>query len=140
MVRSGIDIVEIHRVANAITKHGDRFLQRVFTPGEISYCESRKKNKYQHYAARFAAKEAVFKVIDQNMPARNTVSWCDIEVYNDPSGKPGIQLSAQGLKVLEKSGGSLLHLSLSHSDEYAIAQVLLESIDQAVKQQGGCTS
>ena len=93
-VKCGTDIIEIDRIKESIEKLGNPFLERVFTKKEIDYCESKKKQKYQHYAARFAAKEAVFKALSENIQDKFSVSWKDFEVENDKQGKPKINVNA----------------------------------------------
>ncbi len=107
----GVDIVEVKRVARLV--RDARFLKRVFSNREVSYCRG-KKNAAQHFAARFAAKEAVYKAL-----GRPGVSHKDIGVRNDPSGKPRVEL-ARRLKPLEKR----LSLTLSHTAEHAVAVAL----------------
>ena len=83
----GTDIIEINRIKEAIENLGDKFLKRIFTENEIEYCEKHKNQKYEHYAARFAAKEAIFKAISE----KNTIlNWNKLEIINLPSGKPQI--------------------------------------------------
>ncbi|MBI4482425.1 MAG: holo-ACP synthase [Acidobacteria bacterium] len=118
----GVDIVEIHRIADSIERMGERFLKRVFTAGEISYCESR-KNKYQHYAARFAAKEAAFKALGRGW--QGGLSWRDVEVHNEPSGQPQIFLHGAARELARQKGMTEFHLSLSHTDQLALAEVIL---------------
>ena len=109
----GIDILEVGRVQKVVERNV-RFLERVFTKGETDY-SLRKKNKYQHLAARFAAKEAFFKAIGKR------IAWTDVEVINEPSGLPRLVVHAK-----DDFGFSQSHLSLSHLAEYAVAVVILE--------------
>lgn len=123
IVGMGVDIAEIDRVEAAIRRHGQPFLERVFTPEEIRYCE-RHKSKFERYAARFAAKEAAMKALGTGW--RNGVRWRDIEVRNAASGKPGIHLTGKSAEFAEKMGARHFHLSITHSGNLAIAQVILE--------------
>ena len=111
---TGIDIVEISRIRTAVDKWGDRFLSRVFNPQEIAYAMSHTL-PYQHFAGRFAAKEAVYKALGDR-----AVSWKDITVTNDDSGKP--LCSVEGL-----TPGKVLHISISHSKYYAVANAVVET-------------
>ena len=115
----GIDIVEIERIKTTLEKWGDRFLKKVFTDDEISYCNS-KAIPYQHYAARFAAKEAFYKALPKN--SEYAVSWQDIEVISQKSGNPVIKF----IHKKEELSSIKIHLSLSHSQNSAVAVVVLE--------------
>ncbi len=119
----GVDIVEIEKLRLVMMRRGERLRDRAFTELEIGYCEAR-ANPYQHYAARFAAKEAAFKAIGTGW--RDGVSWHDAEVRNAPSGKPEIILAGRALEIAQRKGTQNLWVSLSHTDAYAIAQVVLE--------------
>ncbi len=123
IVGIGVDIVEIAKIKLAMDRRGERLKQRTFTPLEIQYCEER-ANKYQHYAARFAAKEAVFKAISTGW--RQGVAWTDVEVCNEISGKPDLLLKGKTLEFANQLGALKYWLSLSHTDQYAVAQVILE--------------
>lgn len=120
---TGIDIVEVERINLAVSRHGERFLRRVFTAGEIAYCESSDSHRSQRLAARFAAKEATLKAFGLGL---RDVKWTDIEVTRDPLGKPAIRLDGRLAEIARAQGVSRLHLSLSHSKDYAIAQVVAE--------------
>ena len=122
----GIDHIEISRIKKIIKKEKERFLERIFSEGEIKYCEG-KKNKYQHYAARFAAKEAVYKALTpEGKAAPEGIKWRDIEVVNNESGKPEIILRNKALSFAKKIKVSKIYLSLSHNNDTAISQVILE--------------
>ena len=123
IVGMGVDMAEVERVREAIARHGERFLQRVFTPGEISYCR-RFKDSPERFAARFAAKEAAMKALGTGW--RRGVAWKDFEVSNLPSGKPCLQLSGKALEICRSLGGSRVFLSLTHAGAYALAQVIIE--------------
>jgi len=110
----GIDIIEIERIKQSIDKFGDKFIEKIFTPDEISYCSS-KADKYQHYAARFAAKEAVSKSLSDLWNEK--YGWKDIEVMNNTKGKPDVVLKGD---LLNAAADSLeIHISISHSRDYA---------------------
>lgn len=119
----GIDITEVLRIQNQITKASNSFIKRVFTEKEIAYCESKLRNKAQNYAARFAAKEAFFKAIGTGW--RNGLSWKDIEVVNDELGKPNIVLYGKSKRFIEENMLKI-HISLSHIKDMAVAVVILE--------------
>lgn len=115
-IKTGIDIIEVKRIQEAIERQGEKFLKRVYTPKEMEYCNNTKKMKYQHYAARFAAKEAVFKAISDKLPKETEDIWTKIEVQNDSTHKPIINLKGLNLTSIES-----MDLSLSHIAEYAVA-------------------
>ena len=118
----GIDIIDVERVRKLAEKN-PRFLERIFTPKEIDYC-SKKKNRYQNLAARFAAKEAFLKAI--GLGFRNGIYWTDIEVENDPMGKPLFSFHRKAKEVLETHRIHKALLTLSHDRPYAVAHVILE--------------
>ena len=124
IVGTGIDIVEVPRVAASIERFGARFLQRVFTEAEIRYCQS-KQNAAERFAARFAAKEAGLKAIGTGW--RRGVAWKDVEVRREPGGRPTIAFSGKAAEFAAKLGVTRASLSLSHTKEHAIASVILES-------------
>lgn len=117
-VKCGTDIIEIDRVKDSIEKLGNPFLERVFTKKEIDYCESKNKQKYQHYAARFAAKEAVFKALSENIKDKFSVSWKDFEVVNDEQDRPKLNVYNVNLDNIED-----IDISISHCKNYAVANV-----------------
>lgn len=121
----GTDIVSVSRVQEALEKYGDRFKKRVFTDKEIAYCESQ-KNKYQHFAARFAAKEAGSKAMGTGISGGTT--WTSIEVVKIAGGQPLLEF--HGVPA-EKYAGCKLHVSLSHTAEYATAIAIIESTEVA---------
>ena len=114
-VKTGIDIIEVERIKDSIEKLGDKFLNRVFTENEIAYCESKKTNKYQHYAARFAGKEAIFKAVSPLLDNKFSIDWTDAEILNDKQGRPYVIFYKDELKKVN------IDLSLSHIKEYALA-------------------
>lgn len=115
----GIDLVEVSRIEGLFCQH-ESFLNRIYTPREVEYCLS-KRNKYQHLAARFATKEAVVKALGRGM------KWKDIELLNDPSGRPYLTLYGRAKELAEKRGISRWDVSVSHTKDYAVAQVFLIS-------------
>ena len=117
-IKCGTDIIEIDRIKDTIDEMGEKFLNRIFTEEEIKYCESKNKQKYEHYAARFAAKEAAFKALSFNIQNKYSVSWQDIEVVNNEQGRPGINIKNINLNNIES-----IDISLSHCKNYAIANV-----------------
>ena len=118
---TGVDIVEVFRMRDAIDKWGDSFLKKIFTDREIGYSNS-KRFSCQHFAARFAAKEAVIKAFGE--PKKFPVKWTEIEVLNDDEGKPMIQFHNDALKLKNKKKISDVVLSMSHSKNYAIENVI----------------
>ena len=116
----GIDIIEIARIKKSIDRYGDKFLEKVFTEGEISYCNS-KFNKFQHFAARFAAKEAVYKALASGW--KEGLRWKDIEIQNDNSGMPSIKPSGKLKSFL--SDDTQLRISISHSDNYVTSVAII---------------
>ena len=92
-VKCGVDIIEISRVQKSIDNLGGSFLNKIFTEKEIEYCEKKGKSRYEHYAARFAVKEAVFKAISKTLEDKYSISWKDIETTNDEQGRPRVEIS-----------------------------------------------
>jgi holo-[acyl-carrier protein] synthase len=123
IVGIGIDIAEVPRIREAIERHGERFLQRIFTEDEIQYCES-KANRIERYAARFAAKEAGMKAIGTGW--NHGVRWRDIEVARKPGARPTLLLHGRAAEFAAKLGATNFVLSLTHTSEQAIAHVILE--------------
>ena len=119
-IKRGTDIIEIDRIKESIDTLGERFVNKVFTDKEIQYCESKKQQKYQHYAARFAAKEAVFKAISESLNDKYAISWKDKEVINDKNGKPNVCIKKINTNNIED-----IDLSISHCKEYASADVVV---------------
>jgi holo-[acyl-carrier protein] synthase len=124
IVGTGIDIAEVARIAQSIDRFGHRFLERIFTPAEIHYCES-KANKAERYAARFAAKEAAMKAIGTGW--NRGVTWHDVEVTRAPGGRPTIAYHNKAAEFFRALGAVRAHLSITHTAESAMAQVILES-------------
>jgi holo-[acyl-carrier protein] synthase len=123
IVGTGIDIVEVPRVGQSIERFGERFLNRVFTVAEIRYCEA-KANRVERFAARFAAKEAAMKAIGTGL--RGGITWKDFEVGREPGGRPTMLLHGKAARVAEKLGVRRSHLSVSHTEEHAVAYVVME--------------
>ena len=124
IVGIGVDIAEIDRIEAAITRHGAPFLTRIYTPRESAYCESH-KNKFERYAARFAAKEAAMKALGTGW--RLGVRWRDIEVANALSGRPTLNLAGVAEEFAAHMGVRNISLSITHSGNIAFAQVIFES-------------
>jgi holo-[acyl-carrier protein] synthase len=124
IVGTGIDIAEVPRIRQSIERFGQRFLQRIYTPGEMRYCDS-KANRYERYAARFAAKEAAMKALGTGW--NHGVRWCDCEVVRMPGGRPTIAFHGKAAEFATRLGAKNVALSISHTTEQAIAQVILES-------------
>jgi holo-[acyl-carrier protein] synthase len=123
IIAIGIDLVEVARIEDVFARRGDRFRARVFTADEIAYCESRGA-KMESYAARFAAKEAAMKALGSGWG--DGVGWRDIEVLRSPAGVPSLRFHGRALARLNETGASRAHLSLTHSRDMAMAQVILE--------------
>lgn len=120
---TGIDLAEVPRVRASIERYGDRFVRRVFTEKEIAYVE-RKANKYERYAARFAAKEAGMKAIGTGW--RGGIRWQDFEVVNLPSGRPALNFHGVAAEYARRLGVANVQLSLTHTAELGMAFVILE--------------
>jgi holo-[acyl-carrier protein] synthase len=120
---TGVDLAEVARIRASIERYGERFIRRVFTEREAAYAE-RKANKYERYAARFAAKEAGMKAIGTGWSGG--IAWRDLEITNLPSGRPTLALHGVAREVADRLGVQAIHLSLTHTSEQAIAWVLLE--------------
>lgn len=121
-VYQGIDIASVRRIRGLIRRQGEESLSRVFTPGERAYCDP-KKRRFEHYAARFAAKEAFLKAVETC--AKRRCDWLEIEVRHRPTGKPYFFFSAKTRKALGLTSRSLVELSITHEREYAMASVLV---------------
>jgi holo-[acyl-carrier protein] synthase len=124
IVGSGVDLAEVDRIRAACERFGPRFIERVFTPGEIAYVE-RKANRFERYAARFAAKEAGMKAIGTGW--KRGVRWQDFEVANLPSGKPTLRFHGVAATYAERLGVKNVSLSLTHTKATGMAFVVLES-------------
>ncbi len=120
----GVDLAEVGRIQKAIERHGEPFLRRVYTAAEREYC-GRFKNKYERYAGRFAAKEAAMKALGTGW--RRGVRWVDFEVVREKSGRPTMRLDGEAKKIAEELGVKRIALSITHTAEQALAQVIMES-------------
>ncbi len=121
IIGNGIDIVECSRIQALIDRHGQRFLNRVFTQAELDYCTNRKR-EIEHLSGRFAAKEAILKVIGTGW--RDEISWKDMEITNDPSGKPRVKLTGKTAQIAKELNIEKILLSISHTSNYAIASAI----------------
>jgi len=124
IVGLGVDMEEITRLGDAIKRHGRIFLERIFTPAEIAYCQ-RHRDAVERYAARFAAKEATMKALGTGWG--KGVRWRDIEVTRQPGGRPTIVLHGAAREHAERMGARHISLSISHSGNFALAEVILEN-------------
>jgi holo-[acyl-carrier protein] synthase len=122
---TGIDIVDISRFERFVRENNEPLFRRVFTPGEQAYCNA-KRRASQHYALRFAAKEAFLKALGTGLS--DGLSWRDMEVVNDTSGKPELKLCGRAEELFMQKGLTRAFLSLSHDGNYAVASVTLEGI------------
>ena len=125
IIGCGIDLVKIERIEKIIKKWGDNFTSRVFTLLEREYCEKKKGNKYQSYAGRFAAKEALLKSLGLGLRG---VNWKEIEIENNELGQPMIEISGKLKNIALVKGVSKYFITISHAKDYAIAQVILEGL------------
>ena len=120
-IKIGIDIIEIERIKKCIEETNGKFCERVYTKNEIEYCENKKNQKYQHYAARFATKEAVFKAISQLLDDKFDIEWKDIEITNDPNGRPYVSILKEDISTKINS----IDISISHCKAYATANAMI---------------
>jgi holo-[acyl-carrier protein] synthase len=127
IVSIGIDIVEVYRIRETLART-PRFAVRVYTDAERAYCEAKGAAAAQSYAARFAAKEAFLKALQTGW--RGKITWHDVEVVSGETGVPSLKITGEALKILEDAGANRIHLSLSHTTEHAVAQVILERIQE----------
>jgi holo-[acyl-carrier protein] synthase len=118
MLETGIDIIEIKRIKKSIDSYSDKFLNKIFTNNEILYCNKKAKPE-EHFAARFACKEAVMKLFGTGWA--KGIKWTDLEVENNDNGKPYLKLHNKALKLKTKLNFSVISISLSHSENYAVA-------------------
>ena len=119
-IACGTDIIEIERIKKSIESTNGRFVKEIYTEKEIEYCESKRRQKYQHYAARFSAKEAVFKALSVILEDKYSLSWLDVEIINGKNGRPCINFINKKFDKLIS-----IDISLSHCKEYAIAYVVM---------------
>lgn len=120
-ILTGTDIIEINRIKESIEELGENFKNKIYTYKEIEYCESRRNAKYQHYAGRFAAKEAIFKAVSELLNDKFEISWKDGEILNDENGKPRVTIKNRKLEEKIES----IDISISHCKEYAVANVIV---------------
>jgi holo-[acyl-carrier protein] synthase len=123
LIGTGVDLIEIERIAHSIERFGDRFLRRVYTDSEIAYCR-RKRSSAESFAARFAAKEAGAKALGTGIS--RGVTWIEFEVKREPSGRPLLALSGRADALAKELGVKIISLSLTHTREMAMAMVLME--------------
>lgn len=124
LIGTGIDLIEIDRVARSIERFGDRFLLRIYTPGEIAYCR-RKRMSAESFAARFAAKEAGAKALGTGIS--RGVTWTEFHVTREPGGRPVLELRGRALILAGNLGVKKISLSLTHTGNLAMASVVMES-------------
>ena len=117
----GIDVVEVDRIASAIERHGEPFLAKLFTPAERTYCTAQKMPEL-HYAARFAAKEAVSKALGTGIGSQ--AGWLDLEITRDPSGAPKLCLQGAAAVFTKSRGITDIQISLTHARDYAVANAI----------------
>src|SRR6202790_1480424 len=120
----GVDIAEVARIRGAIERRGEAFLRRIYTPGEIAYCE-RFKNKFERYAGRFAVKEAAMKALGTGWS--RGVRWVDVEGGRHAGGRPSLALRGEAKKIADAMGVKNILVTISHTAEQAIGQVIFES-------------
>jgi holo-[acyl-carrier protein] synthase len=120
----GIDIAEVYRIRETIART-PRFAERVFTDAEREYCEAKGAAAAQSYAARFAAKEAFLKALRTGW--RGKIAWHDMEIVIDADGAPSLEIRGEALKIKNERGGGRVHLSISHTTDHAVAQVIIEA-------------
>ena len=124
IVGTGVDIAEVGRIRQSVERFGERFLHRVFTEGEITYCEG-KANRFESYAARFAAKEAAMKALGTGW--NHGIRWRDVEVVRPKGQRPTLQFHGLAAELARKLGARNIALSITHTSEQALANVILES-------------
>jgi holo-[acyl-carrier protein] synthase len=124
IVGMGIDIVEVKRIAAIIESQKERFLRRVYTLDEVAYCEQF-KNRYERYAGRFAVKEAAMKALGTGWS--RGVRWVDLEVVRQPGGRPTLIIKGEAKKIADRLGVKSIAISITHTAEQALAQVIFES-------------
>lgn len=120
----GIDIIEIDRIKQSIDRFGEHFLNKIYTPNELKYCLS-KHNKYQHFAARFAAKEAIYKALSAEWGSE--ISWQDMDIMNEPNGLPIVKFSGNLEEFVNKD--KAIKISMSHSDNYVACVAIVYKVN-----------
>ena len=123
IVSIGIDIVEVYRIAETLART-PRFGERVFTASEREYCDAKGAAAAQSYAGRYAAKEAFLKALKTGW--RGKITWLDIEILSDAQGAPSLNISGEASTLFSQTGAATAHLSISHTSEHAVAQVIFE--------------
>lgn len=118
-INCGTDIIEVCRIKESIERKGDNFLNKIYTEKEIEYCNSKNNMKYQHFAARFAAKEAIFKAISNTLKDKYEITWKDVEILNDENGRPYVHFLNNNYNIKQ------IDISISHLKEYAIANCII---------------
>jgi holo-[acyl-carrier protein] synthase len=121
IVAHGIDLVDCPRIEEMVARHGERFVQRIFTAAEQAYAESN-KNKIEKLAGRFAAKEAILKLMGTGW--RGKIAWTDIEIINNSSGQPEVTLDGEVEKIADKLGIKHISISITHTANFAIASAV----------------
>ena len=124
IIGTGVDLVEIERFRKVLDKTGERFILRVFTPGEQEFCNNH-RDPIPHYAVRFAAKEALFKALGTGWA--KGVTWLNVEVLREHANAPSMKLTGEAQRLGDSFGTNKIHISLSHTDRWAIAMVILEN-------------
>jgi holo-[acyl-carrier protein] synthase len=123
LIGTGVDLIEIERIAQSIERYGERFLQRIYTAQEIAYC-SRKRANAESYAARFAAKEAGAKALGTGIS--RGVTWNELQVIREPGGRPTLELTGRAQLLAQQLGVKTISLSITHSRNLALATVMME--------------
>ena len=116
-IQCGTDIIEVKRIEEAIENLGNKFIEKIYTKKEIEYCNSKNKMKYQHYAVRFAAKEAIFKAVSNLLQDKYELTWTDVEIVNNKDGRPEVHF----INSMLEDKIANIDISLSHIKEYAVA-------------------
>jgi len=129
VIAHGIDLVDFPRIEDMINRHNERFISRVFTAAEQAYADSN-KNRIEKYAGRFAAKEAVLKLIGTGW--RGKIAWTDIEVVNSPSGQPQVNLDGEVKIIADKMGITQISISITHTANFAIASAVALSQEKPI--------
>ena len=120
-ITCGTDIIELARIKDTIESFGDQFLNKIYTPFEIEYCKDKNNMQYQHFAVRFAAKEAIFKAISPMLKSKYEITWTDVEIFNNEDGRPNVRFLNNKPKEIEQ-----IDISLSHVKDYAIANCVCQ--------------
>lgn len=122
IIGHGIDLVDNARIAQSVERHGDHFIERVFSEAERAYCERSAKRRFEHYGVRFAAKEAALKAIGTGW--RNGIAWTDVEVARSPSGEPKLKVYGEVARIADEMGITGWRVSLSHTETHSMASVI----------------